>query len=223
MSELEVKDVRKEYPTRNEPLVVLNDVSLKLTAGENLAIVGPSGVGKSTLLHIMGTLDSPTAGEVRLNGEAPFELSEPQLAHFRNHNIGFIFQEHHLLPQLTVLENVLVPTIAEGAPGSEVVDRANYLLERVELTDCLDRRPAEISGGQRARVAVARALIQQPSLLLADEPTGNLDPKTADSITQLLLELQSHEKNILVVVTHSIRMAEQMQSCLSLDDGGIDS
>jgi len=223
MADLEVTDVRKEFPTRSDPLVVLKDVSLKMSAGDNLAIVGPSGVGKSTLLHIIGTLDTPTSGQVRLNGQDPFALNEAELAHFRNHNIGFIFQEHHLLPQLTALENVLIPTIAEGKADQDTIERARYLLERVDLSDRLDHRPAELAGGERERVAVARALIQKPSLLLADEPTGNLDRRTADEIAQLLLELQSLEKNMLVVVTHSTKMAELLQSCLSLDDGLLES
>jgi lipoprotein-releasing system ATP-binding protein len=219
VAELTVSDITKEFPTRAEPLVVLRGASLRLSSGENVAILGPSGSGKSTLLHAIGALDPPTSGAVELDGQNPFALDEPQLADFRNEKIGFIFQDHHLLPQLSVLENVLVPTIARGSASRESVDRARMLLERVELADRLDHRPAELSGGERQRVAVARALIHSPLLLLADEPTGNLDRSTAMSVGKLLLELQRRENTMLIVVTHSLELAELLDRRLRLEEG----
>ena len=202
-----------------EPLQVLRDVSLELTAGENLAILGPSGSGKSTLLYAIGTLDPPTHGTVTLCGQDPYALSEPELARFRNRMIGFIFQDHHLLPQLTVLENVLIPALAEGSPSAEQVQRAHELLARVGLQDRISHRPAELSGGERGRVAVARALVTGPRLVLADEPTGNLDHTTALSVARLLLQLQQEEQTMLIVVTHSLELAGLLQQRRELDDG----
>ena len=207
MAQLVVENVSKQYPTRGEPLVVLRDVSLELAAGENAAIVGPSGSGKSTLLSIIGTLERPTAGRVLLDDQDPSQLDEPRLAAFRNRRIGFVFQDHYLLPQCSVLENVLVPTVADGRTTAAAVDRARMLLDRVGLAARLDHRPAELSGGERQRAAIARALINQPDLLLADEPTGNLDRSTALKVGELLLELQAQEKMMLLVVTHSDRLA----------------
>jgi len=219
MPDLRVDNITKQYSTRAEPLVVLRGVSLTLSAGENLAIVGPSGCGKSTLLHILGTLDDPTSGTVRLGDVNPFDLSEPELAALRNERIGFVFQDHHLLPQCSVLENVLLPTIAAGRTSAQSLDRARTLLTRVGLEKRLEHRPAELSGGERQRAAVARALINRPALLLADEPTGNLDHTTAASIARLLLELQSQEKTMLIVVTHSLEVAGMMQHRRVLDEG----
>lgn len=219
MADLVVDKITKEFPTRGEPLVVLRGASMKLSAGENVAIVGPSGSGKSTLLHIIGTLDEPTSGSITLQGDEPFELNERELAHFRNQNIGFIFQEHHLMPQLSVLENVLVPAMAMGKPKPETIGRARDLIERVGLTDRLEHRPAELSGGERQRVAVARALIQNPVLLLADEPTGSLDAANAMSIGRLLLELQQQENTMLIVVTHSAELAGLLQRRLEFSEG----
>ncbi|MCH2125046.1 MAG: ABC transporter ATP-binding protein [Pirellulaceae bacterium] len=219
MADLVIDNVIKEFPTRNEPLVVLKNVSAELSAGENLAILGPSGCGKSTLLHIVGTLDSPTSGQVILNGQNPFTLPEPALAKFRNQNIGFIFQDHHLLPQLSVLENVLIPAVATGKPAAAVIERARDLIERVGLANRIDHRPAELSGGERQRVGVARALLHKPQLLLADEPTGNLDRTNAASVGRLLLELQEREGTMMLVVTHSIELANLFQRRLELDVG----
>ena len=179
--------------------------------------MGPSGSGKSTLLHILGTLDRPTAGSVRLDGKDPFALSEPELADFRNRHIGFVFQDHHLLPQCSVLENVLIPTLVGREDPAKVEAWARQLLERVGLAERLDHRPAELSGGERQRVAVARALIQHPALLLADEPTGNLDRRTAQSVGQMLLDLHREQNTILVVVTHSAELARQFPA--STGDG----
>ncbi|MCA9123040.1 MAG: ABC transporter ATP-binding protein [Planctomycetaceae bacterium] len=211
--------VAKQYPTRGEPLVVLRGVSFELSAGENIAILGPSGCGKSTLLNLIGTLDEPTSGTITLKGENPFALTEPQLAHFRNRNIGFVFQDHHLLPQLSVLENVLVPTLAEGSPNDEQLKRARDLIDRVGLAERIEHRPAELSGGERQRVAAARALVNNPILLLADEPTGSLDRANAKAMGDLLLELQRQEHTMLIVVTHSLELAGQMSRQLELDDG----
>jgi lipoprotein-releasing system ATP-binding protein len=219
MPELQVRQVAKEYPTRSSPLLVLRDVSLSLSSGENIAVLGPSGCGKSTLLHVLGTLEPPSSGEVSLCGENPFALAEPELARFRLRNIGFIFQEHHLLPQLSVLENVVVPALAEGSPSRDVVARARELIERVGLSAREEHRPAELSGGERQRVAVARALLMRPVLLLADEPTGSLDRTNALAVGRLLLELQQQENNMLVAVTHSHELAELFQRRLDLDDG----
>ena len=219
MPDLIVDQVAKQYPTRGEPLVVLREVSFKLSVGENVAILGPSGCGKSTLLHLIGTLDEPTSGTITLQDENPFSMNEPQLAHFRNSNIGFVFQDHHLLPQLSVLENVLVPALAEGSPNNEQIDRARDLIERVGLAPRIDHRPAELSGGERQRVAAARALIHNPVLLLADEPTGSLDRTNAQAIGDLLLDLQKQENTMLIVVTHSLELARQMSRRLELDDG----
>jgi lipoprotein-releasing system ATP-binding protein len=210
----------KEYPTRSGALVVLRDVNLSLDRGEALAIMGPSGSGKSTLLHILGTLDRPTSGSVSLEGTDPFALPERELAAFRNRRIGFVFQDHHLLPQCSVLENVLVPTlVSEQTQPAETEAYARRLLGRVGLGDRLDHRPAELSGGERQRVAVARALVLRPVLLLADEPTGNLDRKNARAVGDLLLELHREENNVLVVVTHSAELAGAFPRRSEVNDG----
>jgi lipoprotein-releasing system ATP-binding protein len=219
MSHVEVRHIAKQYPTRTEPLVVLRDVSFTLEQGENMAIVGPSGSGKSTLLSILGTLEPPTSGQVFFAGQDPFALPEPALAEFRRRQIGFVFQDHHLLPQCSVLENVLMPMVAAGPVREEGIQRARMLLDRVGLGERLDHRPAELSGGERQRAAIARALIHSPRLVLADEPTGNLDRTNAERVGQLLLELQRQEHTCLVVVTHSQRLAGMMSRQLELDDG----
>ncbi len=222
MPDLIVQNVAKEYPTRSQPLCVLRACSLELSRGQNLAIVGPSGSGKSTLLNIIGTLDTPTEGSVTLAGCDPFALDEPELARFRNRQIGFVFQDHHLLPQCSVLENVLLPTIAAGTPEPDVFDRARMLLGRVGLAERLDHVPAELSGGERQRVAIARALICRPALLLADEPTGNLDRATAHSIGDLLLELQQLEGTMMIVVTHSNELAQRLNRRLEINEGTLE-
>jgi lipoprotein-releasing system ATP-binding protein len=216
---LHVENLAKEYPTRTGPLTVLREVNLHLERSEAIAVMGPSGSGKSTLLHILGTLDTPSRGQVRLDGADPFALKERDLADFRNRNIGFVFQDHHLLPQCSVLENVLVPTLVarEDQPGVQAWSR--QLLERVGLAERLDHLPAELSGGERQRVAVARALVRRPALLLADEPTGNLDRRTAQAVGRLLLELHREQGNILVVVTHSQELADTFPRVLTMDDG----
>jgi lipoprotein-releasing system ATP-binding protein len=219
MTRLCVENISKQYPTIAEPLEVLRDISFALEHGQNVAIRGPSGSGKSTLLNIVGTLDTPTSGRVLLDGEDPALLPEPALAAFRNRKIGFVFQDHHLLPQLSAMENVLVPLVAAGPIRSDHFDRAQMLLDRVGLNQRRDHRPAELSGGERQRVALARALIHRPSVLLADEPTGNLDRTTADAIGRLMLELQQEEQTIMIVVTHSSRLAGLMTRQFELDGG----
>ncbi|MEX2171782.1 MAG: ABC transporter ATP-binding protein [Pirellulales bacterium] len=219
MSTLVVENLVKHYPTPAEPLVILDGVSLSLAAGENLAIIGPSGSGKSTLLAILGTLETPTSGTVTLAGSDPFSLDERELAAFRGDHIGFVFQDHYLLPQCTVWENVLVPLLASGPITSDGQDRARELIDRVGLANRLTHRPAELSGGERQRVAIARALVRKPSLVLADEPTGNLDGQTAAAISELLLQLQAAQETMLVVVTHSVPLAEAMQKRMRLEGG----
>jgi lipoprotein-releasing system ATP-binding protein len=215
-----VTDVRKDYPTRSGPLAVLGGVSLRLDHGEAVAVMGPSGSGKSTLLHILGTLDRPTGGGVSLDGIDPFALRPGELAAFRNRRIGFVFQDHHLLPQASVLENVLVPTFVNKAQNkAEAQAYARELLTRVGLSDRLTHRPAELSGGERQRVAVARALIHKPLLLLADEPTGNLDRTNAEAVGRLLLELHTQQNTMLVVVTHSAELAKLFPRRVEMNDG----
>ena len=216
---LQVSHLCKDYPTRSGPLSVLRDVNLELNPGDALAVMGPSGSGKSTLLHILGTLDTPTAGEVSLDGKNPFTLRERNLADFRNRHIGFVFQDHHLLPQCSVLENVLIPTLVNRNGRAEHEKWARELLNRVGLSDRLEHRPAELSGGERQRVAVARSLIRHPLLLLADEPTGNLDRHTAQAVGNLLLELHQQERTILVVVTHSAELARGFPRQMEMLDG----
>jgi lipoprotein-releasing system ATP-binding protein len=203
---LEVSNITKEYATPRGPLAILSGVSFSLKRGDSAAIMGPSGSGKSTLLYILGALEPPTSGAIKLDGRDPFQLGEKELAAFRNQSIGFIFQDHCLLPQCTVLENVLVPTLV-GASDPASIDRARKLLEHVGLGGRLDHRPAELSGGEKQRVALARALIRKPLLLLCDEPTGNLDQDSADVVASLLLELHKEQQTILIVVTHSAELA----------------
>jgi lipoprotein-releasing system ATP-binding protein len=216
---LRVEQLGKDYHTRTGPLHVLRGISLELQRGQALAVMGPSGSGKSTLLHLLGTLDRPTTGTVRIEDVDPFTLPERDLAVFRNRKIGFVFQDHHLLPQCSVLENVLIPTLV--SPGDPAAARswAAQLLERVGLSGRLEHRPAELSGGERQRVAVARALVQHPLLLLADEPSGNLDRKSAREVGKLLLELHAQENTILIVVTHSAELAATFPRTLVMDDG----
>jgi lipoprotein-releasing system ATP-binding protein len=185
---------------------VLEDVSFTLGAGESLCVVGPSGSGKSTLLYVLGTLERPSAGSVRVEGRDVHALGEAELAAFRNREVGFVFQDHFLLPQLSVLENVLAPTLVAREPGP-YHERARTLVERVGLADRLLHRPAELSGGERQRTALARALVMRPRVLLCDEPTGNLDADSARTVADLILELHRAEPSVLVLVTHSAELA----------------
>jgi len=204
---LEVNNLSKEYPTPRGELPILLDVSLSLKRGDAVSIMGPSGSGKSSFLYIVGGLEPPTSGTVTLDGQNPFTMPERELAAFRNRQIGFIFQDHCLLPQLTVLENVLTPTLVAGAGDGNYSERARLLLDTVGLTARSEHRPAELSGGEKQRVALARALIRQPLLLLCDEPTGNLDHNSALTVAELLLELHRQQETILIVVTHSAELA----------------
>jgi len=222
MTSLTVQALCKTYRSGEDRLEVLKDLSLRMTSGESLAVVGPSGSGKSTLLQILGTLDEPDSGRVDLAGTDPFVLSEKRLAEFRNSQIGFIFQDHHLLPQLTVLENVLIPALAGGVAGADDFQRAEELIERVGLGTRITHLPGQLSGGERERVAIARALFRDPVLILADEPTGNLDRKTAEIITALLLDLQKQSGAMLIAVTHSDSLAAAMGRRAELVDGKLE-
>jgi lipoprotein-releasing system ATP-binding protein len=212
---LELANLTKEYATPRGPLAILSDINLTFQRGDAVAIMGPSGSGKSTLLYVLGALDPPTSGTVKLDERNPFELSEPAMAAFRNQKIGFVFQDHCLLPQCSVLENVLAPTLVGGA-GGDYVERAKKLLEQVGLSERLDHRPAELSGGEKQRVAIARALIREPLLLLCDEPTGNLDRHSAENVASLLLDLHKQRQTILIVVTHSAELAAKFPARFEL-------
>ena len=219
---LNVDNVTKSYPTPRGELAILNGISLALNRGDAIAIMGPSGSGKSTLLYLLGALEAPTSGRVTLDGQDPYELGERQQAAFRNRHVGFIFQDHSLLPQCSVVEIVLTPTLAappdEGRAGDDE-SRARALLEQVGLAERLDHRPGELSGGEKQRAAVARALIRNPTLLLCDEPTGNLDRASADAVASLLLDLHAARQTILVVVTHSAALAERFPVRYEMADG----
>jgi len=214
---LKVENVFKEYPTPRGALKIVSDISLFLSRGDAVSIMGPSGSGKSTLLYIMGALEPPSSGTVTLDGQNPFQLKEKELAAFRNREIGFIFQDHCLLPQCSVLENVLTPTLV-SASSDDDVERARALLAQVGLSDRIDHRPAKLSGGEKQRVSLARALITKPQLLLCDEPTGNLDHKSADVVASLLLQLHRQQETILVVVTHSAELAARFPMRYELTD-----
>lgn len=211
-----VDKLTKSYPTIDGELNVLRELSFTLNRGESLAVTGPSGTGKSTLLHILGSLDRPTSGSVSLVGIDLAELNDTQSAKFRREHVGFIFQDHQLMPQLTVFENVLIPALGESNNASAHERRAVELIEAVGLSPRSNHLPSELSGGERARVAVARSLLLRPTMVLADEPTGNLDPENAQKIGALLLDLQRLENNLLIVVTHSLDLAATMQRQLRL-------
>jgi lipoprotein-releasing system ATP-binding protein len=221
---LNVENVTKSYPTPRGELAILTGISLTLKRGDAAAIMGPSGSGKSTLLYLLGALEPPSSGRVTLDGADPYALGEREQAAFRNRHVGFIFQDHSLLPQCSVLENVLTPTLAapRDEPGAAVQDdeaRARALLEQVGLGQRLDHRPGELSGGEKQRAAVARALIRNPTLILCDEPTGNLDRASADAVASLLLDLHAARQTILVVVTHSAALAARFPARYEMADG----
>ena len=218
---LNVSSLTKSYHTPRGPLTVLSDVTVSLAPGDAAAITGPSGSGKSSLLHILGALDRPTSGTVTLDGRDPFSLSSAGIAEFRNASIGFIFQDHCLLPQCSVLENVLIPTLIAARGSDRSHDAAAFartLVGRVGLADRIDHRPGELSGGEKQRVAIARALVRRPRLVLCDEPTGNLDQESAGVVADLLLELHREERNILIVVTHSEALASRFSTRFQLRD-----
>jgi lipoprotein-releasing system ATP-binding protein len=215
---LEVNNVYKNYESEAGPVTVLHGVSLRLETGNAASIMGPSGCGKSTLLHILGVLDRPTSGTMRLGGVDPFALTEPEQALFRNARVGFVFQDHSLLPQLTVLENVLTPLLV-GAPDPEAPDHARRLLNAVGLGARLNHRPGQLSGGEKQRAALARALVRKPDLLLCDEPTGNLDRHAAETVAELLDQLRRDEPHIQIVVTHSPELGARFERRYRLEDG----
>lgn len=217
MAVLQVRDIVKDYPTRSGTLRVLDGCTFALHDGQSLAVIGPSGSGKSTLLSILGTLETPTSGTVSLDGIEPAHLGPTETARFRREHVGFVFQDHHLLPQLGALENVLVPFLADGKASPEQKERAAALLERVGLGKRLDHRPAELSGGERQRVALARAVVREPSLVLADEPTGNLDRRHAGDVADLLYEISAAA--MLVLVTHDTALADRADTVFELLDG----
>lgn len=214
---LEARKLSKEFPMPGQPLRVLTEADLSMHAGDSVSVVGPSGSGKSTLLYILGALEPPTAGTVLLDGIDPFEMNEKALSEFRNEKIGFVFQDHHLLPQCTVAENVLIPTLV-ARKDEAFHERALDLLEQVGLSSRIHHRPFELSGGEKQRVAVARALIMRPQLVLCDEPTGNLDHSSTEAVTSLLLDLHQKQQNILIVVTHNPEVAGRFKQQYELVD-----
>jgi lipoprotein-releasing system ATP-binding protein len=219
---LEAHNLTKTYPSPAGPLQVLVDVSFALGRAESAAVMGPSGSGKSSLLYILGGLETPTSGTVRVAGQNPYELAPDALAAFRNRQVGFVFQDHCLLPQCTVLENVLVPTLV-GEADSAAPERARALLDQVGLGSRLDHRPAALSGGEKQRVAIARALIRQPQVVLCDEPTGNLDADSAERVGELLLSLHRQQQTVLLVVTHSEALAQRFEQRWRIERGRLNS
>ncbi|HEY0365643.1 MAG TPA: ABC transporter ATP-binding protein [Pyrinomonadaceae bacterium] len=220
---LKVENLSKEYSTPTGPLRIVSDVSLTLPPGSAVSIMGPSGSGKSTLLYMLGALEPPSSGTVTLKGQNPFLLSAKELAAFRNQQIGFVFQDHCLLPQCSVIENVLTPTMVAASANGEPTRRATELLKQVGLAERLDHRPAQLSGGEKQRAALARALIMRPQLLLCDEPTGNLDQKSAAVVADLLLETHRHAETILIVVTHSKELAARFPQRFEVKDQHLES
>ena len=216
---LSVEDLRKSYVRGTDQIEILRGISFAMQPGQSLVITGPSGSGKSTLLHMLGTLDMPSAGAISIAQQDPFALPENELARFRNQHVGFVFQNHHLLPQYSVLENVLLPTLAFPPARPESKTRALDLLERIGLSQRIDHRPAELSGGECQRVAVARALINNPRLLLCDEPTGSLDGGTATAVADLLFELHKAEHTVLIAVTHDLQLATRFERHFILEEG----
>jgi len=219
MNSISVKSLTKQFPTPTGSLQILDGIDVVIQPENNLAVIGPSGSGKSTFLHIVGTLDHPSGGEISILGQDPSVLTEHQLAEFRNQSIGFVFQDHHLLPQLTARENVVIPAIAQGKANRSHQDRAAELLTSVGLKDRMDHRPNQLSGGERQRVAVARALMNEPKIILADEPTGSLDQVNAEAIGELLLELQKQHALTLVCVTHNDDLAKRFDQTFRLEQG----
>ena len=216
-----VQNVTKTFEHEGRSLQVLKGIDLEIGSGEMVTIVGPSGAGKSTLLHLIGTLDLPTEGQILYGGRDVTRLGSSDLAEFRNRSIGFVFQFHHLLPEFTALENVMMPGLIQG--GRRLEDRARELLGEVGLSERLTHRPGELSGGEQQRVALARALLMEPKLVLADEPTGNLDSQTSDSVQSLIFDLNRRHGITFLIVTHSRDFAAMMPRQVSMKDGRIDS
>ncbi len=216
---IQVNDLYKSFPMGNREISVLRGINLAITRGELISIVGASGAGKSTLLHIIGTLDRPTSGTVTFEGRDLFQLPEQEQAAFRNRRIGFVFQFHHLLPEFTAIENTYMPAMILNRPVEEVAAEAEALLKEVGLSERLHHTPGELSGGEQQRVAVARALMQRPDLVLADEPTGNLDPHTGDDLFALLRDLNRTRGTTFVIVTHNEKLSAQTDRILHMEDG----
>ena len=218
---IDVVGLYKSFPMGGRELVVLNDINLHIQRGELIAIMGASGAGKSTLLQILGTLDRPTKGTVSFEGQDVFQLSEQQQAEFRNKRVGFVFQFHHLLPEFTALENACLPAMIQSRDIADVTGEATKLLREVGLGDRLHHKPGELSGGEQQRVSVARALMQQPDLVLADEPTGNLDSHTGDALFTLLRQLNRSRGTTFVIVTHNDKLSAHADRIVSMQDGMI--
>jgi len=216
---IRVMDVQKSFVTNGNRVDVLRGIDLDISEGEMVAIVGASGVGKSTLLHVMGTLERPDDGEVLYRGESVFTYDEQKLASFRNQTVGFVFQFHHLLPEFNALENTMMPGLIKGVNRKETYERAEAILTRVGLGDRLRHHVGELSGGEQQRVAVARSLVLNPSILLADEPTGNLDARTGESIHDLLISLNRDDGITAVIVTHNMELANKLSRRVTLVDG----
>ncbi len=219
---LEGIDIHKSFQTGSERLEVLKGVNLRIYRGEMVAVVGASGVGKSTLLHILGALDRPNKGKVSLNSTDIFSMNERELAHFRNKTIGFVFQFHHLLPEFTALENVLMPKLIAGEEMKDVKKKGEEILAEVGLMERKDHRPGELSGGEQQRVAVARALINDPQILVADEPSGNLDKENKDNLHQLFTQLNEKRNQAIVLATHNQELAQRAKRIYRLKDGKAD-
>jgi len=218
---IDVVDLSKTFPMGGRELVVLNNINLHIQRGELIAIIGASGAGKSTLLQILGTLDRPTKGTVSFDGQNLFQLTEQQQAEFRNKRVGFVFQFHHLLPEFTALENACLPAMIQKREMADVVGEATKLLSEVGLADRIHHKPGELSGGEQQRVSVARALMQQPDLVLADEPTGNLDSHTGDALFSLMRQLNRSRGTTFVIVTHNDKLSAQADRIISMQDGAI--
>jgi lipoprotein-releasing system ATP-binding protein len=216
---LECKKLAKSYHDATHNIEVLNKIDLKVMPAEMVSIVGNSGSGKSTLMHLLGGLDKPTSGKVFINGHDLMSLSESEKCKLRNHHLGFVYQFHHLLPEFTALENVCMPLLIRGLPPKEIIPKAENLLERVGLKDRLKHKVSELSGGERQRVAIARALVIDPLCVLADEPTGNLDPKNAERVFDLFLDLQKSFQTSVIIVTHDLRLAQQAQKVMRIEEG----
>lgn len=218
---IDIKDVYKSYENGPQKVDVLKGISLQVKQAEVVVIMGPSGVGKSTLLHLIGALDLPTSGEINIAGHNVHTLRNDSLARFRNNSIGFVFQFHHLLPEFTALENILIPAMMYGKLSAEKEEYARHILDEVGLSHRLNHKPRELSGGEQQRVAVGRALVNQPKVILADEPTGNLDKKSGESLYSLLLDLNRKLKQTLIIVTHNENMTSQASRVIEMDDGKV--
>ena len=218
---IKATDLSKSFQKDGSRIEILKNLDFEIAAGESVAILGASGAGKSTLLHILGTLDHPSSGSLFLNGEDVFKFNEQKLAELRNKKIGFVFQFHHLLPEFSSLENVMMPALISGIPKKEARRRAEFVLNEVNLGDRITHKPGELSGGEQQRVAVARAVIMEPDLILADEPTGNLDTETGERVQEVLINLNRKLGITLIVVTHNQLLAERLDRSIGLRDGKI--